>query len=98
MCVCVCVCACAYECAYECVCACDHHWQVCVRYTMLEECLGKEKKVCFKITRSKELLLRWMEMSAFSDAMFRTHVGNRPNASAQVRVRVCVCECVCVSE
>lgn len=53
-------------------------------YTMVQECLGNGKKICFKIVRSKELLLRWMEMSAFSDVMFRTHLGNKPNASAQI--------------
>lgn len=31
-----------------------------------------------------ELLLRWMEMSAFSDVIFRTHPGNIPNLSVQV--------------
>ena len=35
------------------------------------------------VLRSRELLLRWMEMSAFSDTIFRSHVGNLPNASAQ---------------
>lgn len=35
--------------------------------------------------RSKELLLRWAEASALSDVVFRTHVGNLPNESAQVR-------------
>ena len=29
-------------------------------------------------------MLRWMEMSAFSDVIFRTHPGNLPNNSAQV--------------
>lgn len=33
--------------------------------------------------RSKELLLRWMEMSAFT-ATYRTHEGSRPEASAQI--------------
>lgn len=35
------------------------------------------------VHRSPELLLRWAEMSAFSDAMFRTHEGNRPELDAQ---------------
>ena len=34
--------------------------------------------------RSKELLMRWMELSAFSDAVYRTHQGNRPHHNAQV--------------
>ncbi len=33
--------------------------------------------------RPKELLLRWMEMSAFT-AIYRTHEGNRPDTSAQI--------------
>jgi hypothetical protein len=33
--------------------------------------------------RSKELLLRWMELSAFSDALYRTHLGTLINQSAQ---------------
>ncbi|KAK3247421.1 hypothetical protein CYMTET_43080 [Cymbomonas tetramitiformis] len=34
--------------------------------------------------RSKELLLRWCEMSAFSDVVFRTHLGNLPTSAAQI--------------
>ncbi|EDQ89657.1 uncharacterized protein MONBRDRAFT_32323 [Monosiga brevicollis MX1] len=37
-----------------------------------------------KIRRSKELLLRWMETSAVTDMIFRSHQGNAPNASWQV--------------
>ncbi len=33
-----------------------------------------------KVRRSKELMLRWLEMSAFSPAM-RTHEGNRPDSN-----------------
>jgi alpha-glucosidase (family GH31 glycosyl hydrolase) len=33
--------------------------------------------------RSEELLMRWMELNAFADAMFRTHQGNRPHHNAQ---------------
>lgn len=33
--------------------------------------------------RSKELLLRWIELNAFT-AVFRTHEGNRPASNAQV--------------
>jgi alpha-glucosidase len=33
--------------------------------------------------RSKELLLRWIEMNAFT-AVFRTHEGNRPEANHQI--------------
>lgn len=34
--------------------------------------------------RNKELLVRWTEMSAISDAILRTHPGNLPNESWQV--------------
>lgn len=34
--------------------------------------------------RSRELLIRWMQYSAFSDAVFRTHPGALPSQSAQV--------------
>ena len=37
-----------------------------------------------KYLRTKELLLRWCECSAFSDALYRTHEGNLPEDSAQV--------------
>lgn len=37
-------------------------------YTMVEN---------LNYTRSKDLLLRWMEMSAFSDTILRTHVGSK---------------------
>lgn len=48
--------------------------------------------------RSVELLMRWMELSAFADAIFRTHQGNRPHHNAQPwwspelveQLRVCV--------
>ena len=33
--------------------------------------------------RSEELLMRWMELNAFADAIFRTHQGNRPHHNAQ---------------
>lgn len=36
-----------------------------------------------RITRSEELLLRWMELSAFTP-VFRTHEGNLPDKGAQV--------------
>ena len=35
-------------------------------------------------TRSQELLLRWAEMSAVSDVVFRTHPGNLPDSSFQM--------------
>ena len=35
-------------------------------------------------TRSKELLLRWIEMSAFSDMIMRTHVGIIPEHMHQI--------------
>ena len=34
--------------------------------------------------RSGQLLLRWIELNAFSDMMFRSHVGNAPNESVQI--------------
>jgi len=37
------------------------------------------------LERSKQLLLRWMELSALADAVFRTHQGNKPFSNAQVR-------------
>jgi alpha-glucosidase (family GH31 glycosyl hydrolase) len=36
------------------------------------------------IYRSPELLIRWMEYSAFSESAFRSHPGTQPAASAQV--------------
>ena len=45
-------------------------------YTMIKDDL-------FTYLRSQELLLRWMEMSAFSDCLFRTHPGTYPGDSAQ---------------
>ncbi|CAN1173482.1 yihQ [Linum perenne] len=35
-----------------------------------------------KYRRSEELLMRWMELSAFT-AVFRTHEGNKPSSNAQ---------------
>lgn len=35
-----------------------------------------------KVTRSKELLMRWMELSAFT-TVYRTHEGNLPDQNAQ---------------
>jgi len=32
--------------------------------------------------RTNELLIRWAEMSAFSDALFRTHPSNNPDFNA----------------
>merc|ERR1712048_143784 len=34
--------------------------------------------------RSEELLLRWMELSAFSDMIYRSHPGNIPTTSSQI--------------
>ena len=34
--------------------------------------------------RTNELLIRWAEMSAFSDALFRTHPSNNPDFNAQI--------------
>ncbi|CAA2972325.1 alpha-xylosidase 2 [Olea europaea subsp. europaea] len=36
----------------------------------------------FKYQRSEELLLRWMELNAFS-VVFRTHEGNKPTSNSQ---------------
>jgi len=49
-------------------------------YTMLNSTISG---VNFKYLRSKELLQRWMEMSAFTDTIYRTHPGNLPASSAQ---------------
>ena len=38
----------------------------------------------FKLRRSEELLLRWAEMAAFSDSLFRTHPGLLPDKAAQI--------------
>ena len=37
-----------------------------------------------KVLRTEELLQRWVEMEAFSGAMFRTHPGLKPKTSAQI--------------
>lgn len=34
----------------------------------------------YRIVRSKELLLRWIEMNTFSDMIMRTHIGSKPSA------------------
>jgi len=57
-------------------------------YTMLDAVVNETqdhhtKKISLKYLRSKELLMRWMELSAFADAIFRTHPGNLPSKSAQ---------------
>lgn len=36
------------------------------------------------INRSKELLLRWIEMSTFSDMVMRTHIGTLPDKMHQI--------------
>eukprot|EP00347_Sterkiella_histriomuscorum_P004531 403360108 len=38
-----------------------------------------------KITRSREILYRWIEMSTFSDAIMRTHPTNRPSVNFQAQ-------------
>ena len=35
-------------------------------------------KPIYQITRSRELLHRWIEMSTFSDMIMRTHIGSHP--------------------
>ena len=54
---------------------------------MVDECIRvvHHPVVCLKYLRSKELLFRWIEMSALSDVIFRSHMGNLPGQSAQVR-------------
>ena len=36
------------------------------------------------LARTEELVLRWMELSAFGDCMFRSHEGNQADAQIQV--------------
>jgi alpha-glucosidase len=38
----------------------------------------------FHINRNKELLLRWIEMSAFSDIIMRSHPSNNPDFNFQI--------------
>ncbi len=38
----------------------------------------------YEIFRDKEILKRWIEMSAYSDIVMRTHPSNRPLADYQV--------------
>ena len=40
--------------------------------------------VTMEVGRSEELVLRWMELSAFADCMFRSHEGNKADAQIQV--------------
>jgi alpha-glucosidase (family GH31 glycosyl hydrolase) len=40
--------------------------------------------VGLKYLRTKQLLMRWMELSAFADTVLRTHLGNLPSDSWQV--------------
>jgi alpha-glucosidase len=49
-----------------------NHWDI-GGYTTLDQ---------FSVVRTKELLLRWMEASAFT-AVYRTHEGNQPRSNAQ---------------
>eukprot|EP01083_Nonionella_stella_P069357 184879_1 len=51
-------------------------------YTMLN--IEQDGTVLFNYTRSEELLLRWLELSAFSDMIYRSHPGNIPNTSSQI--------------
>ena len=50
-------------------------------YTSLDVTRGEETH---KIRRTPELLLRWMEMSAVADCMFRSHEGNQADKQLQV--------------
>lgn len=36
------------------------------------------------VKRDEEILLRWIEMSAFSDSLFRSHPSNLPEFNAQI--------------
>ena len=38
----------------------------------------------FSYLRDQEMLMRWSEMSAFSDAVYRTHPGLAPTRIAQI--------------
>jgi alpha-glucosidase (family GH31 glycosyl hydrolase) len=49
-------------------------------YTSLNEVIAGYPLLA--INRSKELLLRWCELSAFT-AVYRTHAGNLPSLNAQ---------------
>ena len=40
--------------------------------------------VLLDVNRSEELVLRWMELSAFADCMFRSHEGNQADKQLQV--------------
>merc|ERR1712216_350944 len=53
-------------------------------YTEVDRQVLKHSLPLVTYLRNRELLRRWMELSAFSDAMFRTHPGLLPDASAQV--------------
>ena len=46
--------------------------------------LGHHNDTLFNISRSSELLARWMAYSAFADSAFRSHPGTIPAKSAQV--------------
>ena len=46
--------------------------------------IAKDGITLFDYRRSEELLMRWMELSAFSDFLFRSHPGNIPETSAQI--------------
>ena len=37
-----------------------------------------------KYVRDKEIMMRWIEMNAFSDALFRTHPSNNPDLNVQI--------------
>jgi alpha-glucosidase (family GH31 glycosyl hydrolase) len=45
-------------------------------YTMVHKCVGT---LCLTYNRSCELLMRWGEMSAVTDPLFRTHLGSGPS-------------------
>ena len=50
-------------------------------YTSLNKTLDS---LNFSIFRTKELLLRWIEMSTYSDVIMRTHPSNKPVLNYQV--------------
>jgi len=53
----------------------------CGGYTMINM---PESEPPLVYLRSKELLMRWMELSAFADVVLRTHPGNLPTQSWQI--------------
>jgi alpha-glucosidase len=53
-------------------------------YTSLDIEFPSEPPQRITVARTEELLLRWMEMSAAADCMFRSHEGNQADKQLQV--------------